>query len=584
MKKFIVFLFFFQLFLYQQILADTHTWDGGGADMNWATAANWVGDALPSAGDDLIFAGTTRCGTWDIPNFNDFPDNTAFNSITVAAGAGAFYISGNNSIQLSGGATAISNSSTAAGGVFFLVPITFITSAPTITCNAGSSLTTGNINYGTYILTITGGGAYPALAGTWVGTGGIVYSGTGWASLSMNGTFSGDFIHSGTGLLGFLSSVCLGNTRLIITGGGSITNPSNSAITISTNNAVVINSNFLFVCNNVWNNDLNFGTGTVTLGTDVTITSDGGARTLTFGGVVSGAHTLTLNAPNTTLYLTGDNTYNGATTVTAGTLKIGGTYATPSYAIASGAVLELAPTADKNYTATTFTGAGTLQKTGNFQVQWGTAVATFQFSSGALIDVQAGVFVGGSNANEVWTNNYSDLTVASGAQFWGAEANERVDALNGAGIIYSGSTGNGYANFTFGVDNGTGDFSGGIANCGTDLGNFVKIGSGTQTFSGNTTYTGPTTISAGTLKLVGTYATPSYAIASGAVLELAPTADKNYTATTFTGAGTLRKTGSNYIQWGGAVATFSFSTGALIDVQGGAFCGGSGANEVLARS
>src|SRR5262249_24637762 len=31
------------------------TWDGGGADNNWSTAANWVGDVAPHAGDDLVF-------------------------------------------------------------------------------------------------------------------------------------------------------------------------------------------------------------------------------------------------------------------------------------------------------------------------------------------------------------------------------------------------------------------------------------------------------------------------------------------------------------------------------------------------
>ena len=31
------------------------TWDGGGPDNNWTTAANWVGDVAPQPGDDLVF-------------------------------------------------------------------------------------------------------------------------------------------------------------------------------------------------------------------------------------------------------------------------------------------------------------------------------------------------------------------------------------------------------------------------------------------------------------------------------------------------------------------------------------------------
>ena len=34
----------------------TVVWDGGGSDYNWRTAANWVGDAAPIPGDDLVFA------------------------------------------------------------------------------------------------------------------------------------------------------------------------------------------------------------------------------------------------------------------------------------------------------------------------------------------------------------------------------------------------------------------------------------------------------------------------------------------------------------------------------------------------
>jgi hypothetical protein len=31
------------------------TWDGGGADNDWSTAANWVGDALPGTADTADF-------------------------------------------------------------------------------------------------------------------------------------------------------------------------------------------------------------------------------------------------------------------------------------------------------------------------------------------------------------------------------------------------------------------------------------------------------------------------------------------------------------------------------------------------
>ncbi|MEK9156266.1 MAG: hypothetical protein AAB360_03105, partial [Patescibacteria group bacterium] len=35
------------------------TWDGGGADSNWATAANWSADTAPVVGDDVVFNSTS---------------------------------------------------------------------------------------------------------------------------------------------------------------------------------------------------------------------------------------------------------------------------------------------------------------------------------------------------------------------------------------------------------------------------------------------------------------------------------------------------------------------------------------------
>ena len=48
--------------------AATRTWDGGGADNNWSTPANWSSDTLPIAGDTVTFNGTsTKNATIDVP-------------------------------------------------------------------------------------------------------------------------------------------------------------------------------------------------------------------------------------------------------------------------------------------------------------------------------------------------------------------------------------------------------------------------------------------------------------------------------------------------------------------------------------
>ncbi|MEK9156402.1 MAG: hypothetical protein AAB360_03865, partial [Patescibacteria group bacterium] len=40
------------------------TWDGGGADSNWATAANWSADTAPVVGDDVVFNSTSYNGAY----------------------------------------------------------------------------------------------------------------------------------------------------------------------------------------------------------------------------------------------------------------------------------------------------------------------------------------------------------------------------------------------------------------------------------------------------------------------------------------------------------------------------------------
>jgi autotransporter-associated beta strand protein len=152
----------------------------------------------------------------------------------------------------------------------------------------------------------------------------------------------------------------------------------------------------------------NITSGAIT-GAVATLTVSG--NTSTFSGVIgdgtAGGKLALTKVGAGTLTLNGLNTYTGATSINAGTLLLSeGGYRTPSFNIASGAVLQLHTDARLDYgTSTSFTGTGTLLKTGFGSVLWGTSAATFAMSAGALIDVQAGTFVAGSSANEVWTNN-----------------------------------------------------------------------------------------------------------------------------------------------------------------------------------
>ena len=68
------------------------TWDGGGLDNNWGTGDNWNPNGTPPVGStvDLTFDGIVRLTSNN--NYTAFDD---FHSLTFAATAGAFTLSGN---------------------------------------------------------------------------------------------------------------------------------------------------------------------------------------------------------------------------------------------------------------------------------------------------------------------------------------------------------------------------------------------------------------------------------------------------------------------------------------------------------
>jgi len=192
----------------------------------------------------------------------------------------------------------------------------------------------------------------------------------------------------------------------------------------------------------------------------------------------------------------------GITKTGTGTLVFSGSTGYTGNTVISDGALEINVTGGvRDSSGANFSGTGTLRKTGAGGIVWGAGSTTFAMGAGSWIDVQEGGVTGGSNANENWSSNLSGLNVASGASFHGVEANIRVDTLTGAGTITSGYPGAGYQNFTFGVNNGSGTFSGSLTDSDTAAANFVKAGSGTQTLTGTLNYDGTTTVSGGILEL-----------------------------------------------------------------------------------
>jgi len=144
-----------------------------------------------------------------------------------------------------------------------------------------------------------------------------------------NSAFAGP-INLVAGALGIGNANALGGTgaggNITIAGGSTISNSSGSSLTLLSTGNQTWNGNFTFSSTN----GLNLGTGAVTLGANVTITTVTSA--LTVGGNISGSGVGLSKLGSTNLFLTGNSTYSGVTNVgtagsltNVGNLTVGGT-------------------------------------------------------------------------------------------------------------------------------------------------------------------------------------------------------------------------------------------------------------------
>ncbi|MHA3770792.1 beta strand repeat-containing protein [Verrucomicrobiota bacterium sgz303538] len=167
-----------------------------------------------------------------------------------------------------------------------------------------SSVTVNNSTGNDY--TISGAGGIG-------GSASLTKSGTGALTLNSANTYSGGTtLNAGTLKIGHAAA--LGTGTLTIAG-GTLDNTSGAPLTLTANNAQKWNGNFTFT----GSNNLNLGTGPVTLGASPVVTVT--ANTLSVGGMISGDFGLTKSG-NGALTLAGANTYTGGTTLTAGTLNL----------------------------------------------------------------------------------------------------------------------------------------------------------------------------------------------------------------------------------------------------------------------
>ena len=155
--------------------AAVRTWDGGGSDANWTTAANWVGDIAPVANDDLVFPATSAQFTTN----NNFALLTNFRSITVEGGA---YTIGGNLFRLSAGLTVQSGSLTVNTAIT-------LNGAQVFNSGTAGTITLLGLSVGSSQLTIEGDGITGI--GLISGSGGVIKNGIGVAAIIAASGFSG---------------------------------------------------------------------------------------------------------------------------------------------------------------------------------------------------------------------------------------------------------------------------------------------------------------------------------------------------------------------------------------------------------
>jgi len=346
--------------------------------------------------------------------------------------------------------------------------------------------TSANLGQNTFTVTVSDG-VHPAVEATMT-INVIPTSAATW--LGISGNWNDPGIWSGGG---FVDSA---NAEINFTG-----------TDITTDHTVTLNGNrtagyITFTDSGVSSHNLTLsGAQTLTLdvsGGSPSINVTQADRILTVSSIIAGNDGLQKTGTGQ-LTLSGDNTYTGTTTISAGTLRLEeNAFSTKArdYSISSGAVLHIANTAIPTGT-TTITGSGTLR--GAFNATASSRTLNLSMGAGGVIDVPSGTSsLNGGYSAISWSSNQATLNVNGTLNLWDGNAITAA-ALTGAGTIESRWNGGTAANFTLGVNNGSGTFSGSITAPNTRVISLVKTGTGTQTFSGSTTFRGTTTINDGTL-------------------------------------------------------------------------------------
>ncbi len=253
----------------------------------------------------------------------------------------------------------------------------------------------------------------------------VVMTGDDRLQLGGAGTYSGGMTFNPTATTGQLNinnATALGTGTFTIDADGLLCNNTGSALTLTANNPQAWNADFTFGFEGAGNDNLNLGTGAVTLGGHRQVTV--GGDVLTVGGAIGdGGNNYTLTKAGTgTLVLGGANTYSGDTTISGGSLLVNGSLAAGSaVTVSSGGVLGgtgiINDTVTVNSGGTLAPGAsiGTLTVNDDVTLDSGSATGVEIDRSGPSADLVTGIATLTQGGTLYVTNN--GATLQSGDQF-----------------------------------------------------------------------------------------------------------------------------------------------------------------------
>ena len=532
------------------------------------TVASIAGAGSITLGSNTLTSGGSDAST----TFSGVISGT--NGNIIKAGTGTLTLSGANTYT--GTTTINAGDLTVSGSLHDSTAVT-IASGADYNVNASDTVASiegaGNIVIASSQTLTAGDGNDKTLSGVISGAGNYIKAGSGTQTLSASNTYTGTTqVSAGT---------------LTVSGSGRLSD--STAVTVDSGAVynVAVSDTVASIA----------GAGSITLGSN-TLTSGGSDASTTFSGVISGTNGNIIKAGTGTLTLTGNNSYTGSTTISAGLLKIIRDDPTSYLAATSGFTgpgnLTIESSGD-DFTADIVTGthvqlAGTalgnliIGKTGNTrQIDLSSDITTTgtQTYNGPVRLVGGDRTVSTTNSNIIFASTVNSdgtqraLTVTNGTgdtTFSGAiggSAPVKSLTITSDQLTAGAITLNGALTATLG---GSSSITGVIAN-GASTANLVKAGSGTLTLSASNTYTGTTQVSAGTLTVSGSGRlsdSTAVTVDSGAVYNVAV----SDTVASIAGAGSITL-GSNTLTSGGSDASTTFS-GVISGTNGNIIKAGTG--------